>query len=133
MCQNLLIGFIQKIPHNWYCIDHDKRLLLVSCVIQKSLSGCYFIRYSSYVGRNLDLFCSFLYQLKMGFCYLIIIYPQPFHNPMSIYKRSEEHTSELQSRSDLVCRLLLEKKKKMLIERVLLTLASRSSYKTRAI
>src|SRR2546421_8008664 len=28
------------------------------------------------------------------------------------YVRSEEHTSELQSRSDLVCRLLLEKKKK---------------------
>src|SRR2546421_4000854 len=27
-------------------------------------------------------------------------------------KRSEEHTSELQSRSDLVCRLLLEKKKR---------------------
>src|SRR5207247_6693592 len=27
-------------------------------------------------------------------------------------KRSEEHTSELQSRVDLVCRLLLEKKKK---------------------
>ena len=27
-------------------------------------------------------------------------------------KRSEEHTSELQSRFDLVCRLLLEKKKK---------------------
>src|SRR2546428_10388891 len=29
------------------------------------------------------------------------------------YSRSEEHTSELQSRSDLVCRLLLEKKKNM--------------------
>src|SRR3989440_8036716 len=29
--------------------------------------------------------------------------------------RSEEHTSELQSRSDLVCRLLLEKKKKHFI------------------
>ena len=28
------------------------------------------------------------------------------------YERSEEHTSELQSHSDLVCRLLLEKKKK---------------------
>src|SRR2546421_6879192 len=27
--------------------------------------------------------------------------------------RSEEHTSELQSRSDLVCRLLLEKKKEV--------------------
>src|SRR5690349_22162070 len=29
-----------------------------------------------------------------------------------ILDRSEEHTSELQSRRDLVCRLLLEKKKK---------------------
>src|SRR5215207_11322112 len=28
------------------------------------------------------------------------------------WRRSEEHTSELQSRVDLVCRLLLEKKKK---------------------
>src|SRR5215204_7336616 len=27
------------------------------------------------------------------------------------FRRSEEHTSELQSHSDLVCRLLLEKKK----------------------
>src|SRR5690349_24083720 len=30
---------------------------------------------------------------------------------VDIAKRSEEHTSELQSRRDLVCRLLLEKKK----------------------
>src|SRR5690349_24109961 len=30
--------------------------------------------------------------------------------------RSEEHTSELQSRRDLVCRLLLGKKKKLLAE-----------------
>src|SRR5438034_3938669 len=29
----------------------------------------------------------------------------------TVKKRSEEHTSELQSHSDLVCRLLLEKKK----------------------
>src|SRR2546421_1914842 len=28
-----------------------------------------------------------------------------------VNRRSEEHTSELQSRSDIVCRLLLEKKK----------------------
>src|SRR5206468_13080660 len=36
-------------------------------------------------------------------------------DPILLYRRdrgrSEEHTSELQSRSDLVCRLLLEKKK----------------------
>src|SRR2546430_8219134 len=30
------------------------------------------------------------------------------------YPRSEEHTSELQSQSNLVCRLLLEKKKNIL-------------------
>src|SRR5438132_8924213 len=30
--------------------------------------------------------------------------------------RSEEHTSELQSHSDLVCRLLLEKKKKHFLD-----------------
>src|SRR5438874_9858737 len=33
-------------------------------------------------------------------------------DPLRIALRSEEHTSELQSRRDLVCRLLLEKKKK---------------------
>src|SRR3712207_8210464 len=32
--------------------------------------------------------------------------------PIFLDKRSEEHTSELQSRQYLVCRLLLEKKKK---------------------
>src|SRR5690554_7583207 len=31
---------------------------------------------------------------------------------VGIYDRSEEHTSELQSRPHLVCRLLLEKKKR---------------------
>src|SRR5690349_23147612 len=33
-------------------------------------------------------------------------------SPVVFVLRSEEHTSELQSRRDLVCRLLLEKKKK---------------------
>src|SRR2546430_5313519 len=32
--------------------------------------------------------------------------------PLAECNRSEEHTSELQSQSNLVCRLLLEKKKK---------------------
>src|SRR6266511_5910510 len=35
---------------------------------------------------------------------------RPVHAPL--WPRSEEHTSELQSRENLVCRLLLEKKKK---------------------
>src|SRR5438874_7043976 len=40
--------------------------------------------------------------------------PEPAYSLISIAfgPRSEEHTSELQSRRDLVCRLLLEKKKR---------------------
>src|SRR2546427_3796172 len=40
--------------------------------------------------------------------------PLPFApEPTTTLPRSEEHTSELQSQSNLVCRLLLEKKKKL--------------------
>src|SRR5690606_40947888 len=50
-------------------------------------------------------------QEEMGFTtaleeVLSFIYHAPFDNGL----RSEEHTSELQSRENLVCRLLLEKK-----------------------
>src|SRR5258708_25516328 len=43
-------------------------------------------------------------------------FPVTFHTPASVHarcesRRSEEHTSELQSPDHLVCRLLLEKKK----------------------
>src|SRR5438093_2582344 len=38
--------------------------------------------------------------------------PQPRRRRLFIFMRSEEHTSELQSLTNLVCRLLLEKKKK---------------------
>src|SRR5436190_17449368 len=41
----------------------------------------------------------------------IALTPKP--SSKEIVSRSEEHTSELQSHSDLVCRLLLEKKKQM--------------------
>src|SRR6267378_5102752 len=39
--------------------------------------------------------------------------PSPPHTRRLEAVRSEEHTSELQSRRDLVCRLLLEKKKQL--------------------
>src|SRR5882762_11825521 len=45
---------------------------------------------------------------------------RPTHGPRNIgicrRRRSEEHTSELQSHLNLVCRLLLEKKNKTVIE-----------------
>src|SRR5438105_9481113 len=41
---------------------------------------------------------------------MVLAMERPRPSPFS-FVRSEEHTSELQSRVDLVCRLLLEKKK----------------------
>src|SRR2546429_6524857 len=41
--------------------------------------------------------------------------------------RSEEHTSELQSRLHLVCRLLLEKKKKTVIASITVTFTCRNT------
>src|SRR5690349_23733102 len=41
-----------------------------------------------------------------------VVVARGLHFERLIGRRSEEHTSELQSRRDLVCRLLLEKKKK---------------------
>src|SRR5699024_12582884 len=41
---------------------------------------------------------------------LTLLAAGPPENPLRALARSEEHTSELQSRFDLVCRLLLEKK-----------------------
>src|SRR5256886_6593264 len=48
---------------------------------------------------------------KMGLTYAGALLPSEAHALMKAgAKRSEEHTSELQSQSNLVCRLLLEKK-----------------------
>src|SRR2546429_8230812 len=46
----------------------------------------------------------------------------PANHRMFVIRRSEEHTSELQSRLHLVCRLLLEKKKKKNIQYIEFTL-----------
>src|SRR2546421_9140964 len=61
--------------------------------------------------------CDALRKVEPGRLILVeAIVPQGSEPHMSkltdMQMRSEEHTSELQSRSDLVCRLLLEKKKK---------------------
>src|SRR5690606_40718397 len=42
----------------------------------------------------------------------LVLHEGLLHLGAVVERRSEEHTSELQSRENLVCRLLLEKKKK---------------------
>src|SRR3712207_8586843 len=44
--------------------------------------------------------------------------PAPCTSPLATASRSEEHTSELQSRQYLVCRLLLEKKKNTITQNI---------------
>ena len=55
--------------------------------------------------NNLSLKARFVVE---GF--IVGLHKSPYHG-FSVEFRSEEHTSELQSRTNLVCRLLLEKKK----------------------
>src|SRR2546426_4322479 len=45
-----------------------------------------------------------------------------------MYKRSEEHTSELQSPCNIVCRLLLEKKKKRIYNNINNTLTQKYNH-----
>src|SRR5206468_4071860 len=51
-------------------------------------------------------------QLEVAYAVLLDVWSKSLKHQFLAPIRSEEHTSELQSRSDLVCRLLLEKKKK---------------------
>src|SRR5437870_7844117 len=48
---------------------------------------------------------------RYGICLQYAVQPKPEGIAQAFLIRSEEHTSELQSRGHLVCRLLLEKKK----------------------
>src|SRR2546430_9884698 len=61
------------------------------------------------------LFRSFLdfRELYRNLPFICVLRPGVYQDlaPRSLEERSEEHTSELQSQSNLVCRLLLEKKK----------------------
>src|SRR3712207_8287906 len=50
---------------------------------------------------------------------LVLLAAVGFQGRLSLIPRSEEHTSELQSRQYLVCRLLLEKKNMPLVDRIL--------------
>src|SRR5215469_18428364 len=75
---------------------------------------------SSIVLHHLDpearwtLFRNLYRRLEPGGALLMADLIAPSSEAERDYARSEEHTSELQSRRDLVCRLLLEKKKKKL-------------------
>src|SRR2546421_9701867 len=66
------------------------------------------------LGRELDVVRPYVEILKVRMAERLqaeVRVPEGLYSADFPPMRSEEHTSELQSRSDLVCRLLLEKKK----------------------
>src|SRR5690554_7283576 len=54
----------------------------------------------------------FGFKYRFSIIALTVLWGLVYFGQKTSYNRSEEHTSELQSRPHLVCRLLLEKKKK---------------------
>src|SRR2546427_5705777 len=65
------------------------------------------------LGLTYDQRNSLVVGIAMGFAVILIIFTIAEDSLANVPQhRSEEHTSELQSQSNLVCRLLLEKKKK---------------------
>src|SRR5690606_41775864 len=87
-------------------------LALVYLLMLRRPQRCTFFPYTTLfrsLGRNIGGNQNWLYFGSS----LFMIQPSEFAKlAMVVWGRSEEHTSELQSRENLVCRLLLEKKKK---------------------
>src|SRR2546430_7840610 len=71
--------------------------------------------FRSHIGQaqNLNLIFSPM-EVMAVFLAVIIVVIINMNGQTNWFERSEEHTSELQSQSNLVCRLLLEKKKNLI-------------------
>src|SRR5438552_8104336 len=64
--------------------------------------------FRSLVGHRLSV--RYHVQPARGDADVLVVRHEVEHRPYDVFRRSEEHTSELQSPDHLVCRLLLEKK-----------------------
>src|SRR5690554_4157731 len=114
---NALIQDILKQFYSKFFDDHQPRKLMVGINpgrLGGGVTGIPFTdtkRLSEVCGIDIGTFET--HEPSSVFVYELI---QAFGGPEEFYRefyiRSEEHTSELQSRPHLVCRLLLEKKKK---------------------
>src|SRR5690606_40939867 len=83
------------------------------CCADPAPSGIYTLSLHDALPIFLELRCShFLFPFRNGLGHTIRR-RGPGRNQSPFRARSEEHTSELQSRENLVCRLLLEKKNRV--------------------
>src|SRR5206468_12783383 len=90
---------------------HDALPISLLAEINPELAGAELDHVARVVGTGAVVFANLASQRDkdVAFEWDRVTALQGDSGPYIQYSRSEEHTSELQSRSDLVCRLLLEK------------------------
>src|SRR5690606_12566679 len=84
-----------------------------SLLTQRVMAGLHFAQFGGYPMRWLYFVCGLIScaMIATGLVHYTVKQRRQAKGSRRFLHRSEEHTSELQSRENLVCRLLLEKKK----------------------
>src|SRR5690554_7749543 len=82
-------------------------LVLLNAIVVSLFSGTFFLRDA---GSGRQLFSALALRISLTVVVMLLIAWELWSGQLQ-WGRSEEHSSELQSRTHLVCRLLLEKKK----------------------
>jgi len=109
-------GFYPLKPFNWK-LRNNQTLLEIPVTTMPIFKIPFHISYLLYISGYSFLLMKVYLNFSLILCKLtgtspsVLLHPLDLISGDKVPERSEEHTSELQSRSDLVCRLLLEKKK----------------------
>src|SRR5256886_3241093 len=97
--------------HLWCCRTRRSFTISCSAPVRRLFSKLVVIRGTSVQRSVSSAYCTPGASSSTFIRMSIVSCPPAASHPISPAGRSEEHTSELQSQSNLVCRLLLEKKK----------------------
>src|SRR2546426_1840596 len=107
-----VVPLVDRLTLQWFERDLDLRASLIASTVQEPLRDLIragnrsrLLQFFSRISQDERLYA-------LGFCPLGRGEPIATPTLPAEVRRSEEHTSELQSPCNLVCRLLLEKKKK---------------------
>src|SRR5438874_8120899 len=110
----VVVAFRNRSVHEWSRIDKFRLQILLT-----NSAAPFVLSIFAMVLLSTSLDAQIIWRLCSLFTFIMLVATGSSYgtalrrfSPKEFKARSEEHTSELQSRRDLVCRLLLEKKKK---------------------
>src|SRR5690606_41812199 len=105
----IVISHFSMVKVYFMCVYLHKHLWMYIATMRPQLNSLFFTTYCDH--RDLHFSLHDALPIWNRYCLSAVQkWLEVTHNTRSAYPRSEEHTSELQSRENLVCRLLLEKK-----------------------